>query len=273
MIRSKHDRGILIGHDDPRNAETSKLRTYLRTLDAAGTWRLNVTSCQTNSKKKGDRKKVKRIARSAKMAVSFAAVYIKPPKNKNGLHGNDPLKVWVVRVWEVDPPEGQERLEWFLITNEVVASFEAAYRVVGWYERRWIVEEYHKGLKTGCRIESMQFTKEERLKPAIALVSIVTLKLLNLRDASRSPDATTRKATQIISQDYVAVLSIWRHGKVKLDWTIHEFFYALARVGGHQNRKNDHPPGWQTIWIGWKELQAMVVGAETAKKRHKCGQT
>ena len=95
-------------------------------------------------KKKGKKKKVKRVKREAKMAVSFAAVQIKPPGKKNGNHGNTPLKVWVVRVWEVNPPKGQERLEWFLVTNQPVLSFEDAYRVVGWYECRWIIEEYHK---------------------------------------------------------------------------------------------------------------------------------
>ena len=93
-----------------------------------------------------------------------------------------------------------------------------------------------------------------------------------MRDASRRPDAKTRKATEIISADYVAVLSAWRHGKVRLDWSIYEFYYALARLGGHQNRKHDHPPGWQTIWEGWKELQAMVCGAEVMNStKENCG--
>jgi hypothetical protein len=92
--------------------------------------------------KKGKKKKVKRVAREAEMALSFAPLQIKLPGKKHGKHGNASLLVWVVRVWEVDPPEGQERLEWFLITNEPVPSFEDAYRIVGWYECRWIVEEY-----------------------------------------------------------------------------------------------------------------------------------
>ena len=205
------------------------------------------------------------------MAVSFASVRIKPPGKKNGTHGNEPLAVWVVRVWEKNPPKGQERLEWFLLTNEPVLCFEDAYRVVGWYESRWIIEEYHKGKKTGCKIESPQFTAEERLQPAIALLSVVTLTLLEMRDASRRSDAKRRKATEIISRDYVAVLSSWRHGKIKYAWTIHEFYYALARLGGHQNRKNDHPPGWQVLWRGWAELQAMVCGYEAMKQTKKCG--
>jgi hypothetical protein len=178
-----------------------------------------------------------------------------------------PLAVWLVRVWEINPPEGEERLEWILITNHPVNSFEDAYRVVGWYECRWIIEEYHKGMKTGCQIESPQFTKEVRLQPAIAVLSVVTVKLFQLRDASRRPDAMTRKATTLISPTYVKVLSAWRHKSSNLDWTVHEFYMALARLGGHQNRKGDHPPGWQVIWEGWKELVPMVIGYEVAKSK------
>jgi hypothetical protein len=273
VIRAAYDRGIVVGHGDVDESETGYLRTYARGLPDAGRWTLAVTSkVGTKSpKKKGKKKKVKRIAREAEMAVSFAPVQIKPPGKKLGKHGNTPLTMWVVRVWEVDPPEGQERLEWFLITNEPVLSFEDAYRVVGWYECRWIVEEYHKGMKTGCRIESPQFTCEERLQPTIALLSIVTLTLLAMRDASRRSDAKQRHATEILCEDYVAVLSAWRHGTIKRDWSIHDFYYALARLGGHQNRKSDHPPGWQTIWRGWQDLQAMVCGFDAMNQLHKCG--
>ena len=275
VIRAAYDRGVVIGHDVPATSEAGYLRTYAATLPETGTWTLSVTSKveKKSPKKKGKKKTVQRRAREAKMAVSFAPVQIKPPGKKNGNHGNQPLTVWVVRVWEKNPPKGQERLEWFLITNEPVLCFEDAYRVVAWYECRWIVEEYHKGMKTGCKIESPQFTAEERLQPAIALLSIVTLTLLTMRDASRRKDAKKRQAIEIIDADYVAVLSAWRHGEIREDWSIHDFYYALARLGGHQNRKNDHPPGWQTIWRGWNDLQAMVCGVDAMKTLNKCGQT
>lgn len=273
VIRAAYDRGIFIGHDGSATSQGSHLRTYARTLPEAGTWTLRVTSKVEikSPKKKGKKKTVKRKARDAKMAVAFAPIQIKAPSSKNGNHGNQPLTVWVVRVWEKNPPPGQERLEWFLISNEPVLCFEDAYRVVEWYECRWIIEEYHKGKKTGCRIEGLQFTAEERLQPAIALLSIVTLTLLSMRDASRRSDAKRRQATEIICSDYVAVLSSWRHGKIRTDWTIHDFYYALARLGGHQNRKHDHPPGWQTIWRGWNELQAMVCGYDAMTQQKRCG--
>ena len=82
----------------------------------------------------------------------------------------------------------------------------------------------------------------------------------------------TRKATTVIGRSYVEVLSLWRHQKIKIDWSVHDFYFALARLGGHQNRKHDHPPGWQVLWEGWKELLPMVFGYNVAKaKLKKCG--
>jgi hypothetical protein len=274
VIRSSYNRCIFVGHEDSETAVVGKLHTYAQALPSAGTWTLEVTSKVEikSPKRTGKKQIVKRHARRANMAVTFAPVQICPSTKKTGNYGKEALRVWVIRVWEVDPPPGQERLEWFLLTNEPVRSFADAYRVVGWYECRWIIEEFHKGLKTGCRIESPQFTSEDRLQPAIALLSVVTLTLLQLRDASRRPDAKTRRATAVISPLYVEVLSLWRHKKVKLDWTVHDFYYALARLGGHQNRKHDHQPGWQVIWEGWKELLPMVTGYDVAKTRYKkCG--
>lgn len=271
VIRATHDRCILAGHGGPEKVAADKLKQYASTLPQVGTWTLHVTSkSEMKSPNRGGKKKlVQRIQREAQMAVAFAAVQLDPSTSGED---SQPMKVWVVRVWEVDPPKDQERLDWILMTNEPVECFESAYRVVGWYECRWIIEEYHKGIKTGCRIEDLQFTSEDRLQPAIALLSVVTLTLLQMRQASRRPDAKTRKATTVIDRSYVEVLSMWRHKKINTDWTVHDFYYALARLGGHQNRKNDHPPGWQVLWEGWKELLPMAVGYDVAKiKSKKCG--
>ena len=270
VIRSSYNRRVFRGHD---STEESRLHDYLKSLEALGTWELEVTSKKELRRGRGKQKKrrITRHQRWATMAVSAAAVQIRPSKCK-GAHLLDPLAMWAVRVWEVDPPEGQERLDWILLTNEPITSFSAAYRVVSWYEKRWIIEEFHKGMKSGCKIEGLQFTHEDRLQPSIAILSVLTLTLLQLRDASRRPDAKRRKANKVIGQSYVEVLSHWRHKRIKPDWTVHEFYMALARLGGHLNRKNDSPPGWQVLWEGWKELLPMVAGYDVAKARYKkCG--
>ncbi len=265
VIRSCQNRCSYIGHGPVDESEEILLHDHVKTVEPIGHWQLHVTSKKELRRGRGKEKKrrVKRHQRWANMAVS--ATPVNAWVTRSNRRNTKPLPIWCLRVWEIDPPEGQERLDWILLTNEPIDSFEDAYRVVGWYEKRWIIEEFHKGLKTGCRIESLQFTDEQRLQPTIALLSVVALNLLRVRNASRQPDAKTRRATEVIGEDYVEVLSSWRHKEIKRDWTVHEFYMALARMGGHQNRKSDHPPGWQVLWEGWKELLPMVIGYKVGK--------
>jgi len=67
----------------------------------------------------------------------------------------------------------------------------------------------------------------------IALLSVVALSLLNQRELSRHPAAQTCPATDLVSQEYVTLLCHWRHHADRPNWTIHDFFFALARLGGH----------------------------------------
>jgi hypothetical protein len=272
VIRAAYDRVIFIGHDDV-GGRSSYLRQYASRLPRLGERTVEVTSKreEKSPKKKGKKRTHLRKARHATICVAAAPVQVRPPGKKRGEYANEPLPLWVIRVWEPNPPRGQERLEWFLLTNQPVATFDQACRVIQWYECRWIVEEYHKALKTGCGIENPQFETEERLQPAIALLSVIALTLLSLRDASRRPDAKTRCVRELISMDYIQVLSIRRRKRVCKNWSVHDFFYALARLGGHQNRKCDKQPGWLVLWRGWTTLQAMVDGAEAMKLINKCG--
>jgi len=269
LIRSSNNRNCFAGHDDLGDARVLKLHDYARKISEAGTWELQVTSKKEfkSKKRKGKKRKVTRIKRTATMAVGYAPIQIKTSRSKKVA----PVCLWILRVWELDPPKGQERLEWFLLTNHPITTFDDAYEVTGWYEKRWVIEEYHKCLKTGMSIESYQFTDTARLQPAIALTSITAVTLLNLRDDSRNAKTKDRPATEYIDQEYVEVLSMWRHGKPRLDWTVSEFVLALARMSGHQNRRSDHPPGWQKLWKGWHELHAMLAGVRIARKLEKCG--
>ena len=123
------------------------------------------------------------------MSVRAAPILVHRPTTRYGHHGNDPLPMWIVCVREENPPQSEKPIEWMLLTNEPVNTVEDALRVIDWYRARWIIEEYHKAQKTGCDVEKMHFQYEERLQPMIALMSIVALTLLRLRDAARAGDA------------------------------------------------------------------------------------
>ena len=237
------------------------LSEYVHGLPELGRFTMDV---QSQHNRNGSHRTARK---DAEFIVRGGTVLVHPPHAKAGEHGDDPLSLYAVLLTEVHSPVGEEPIEWLLLTNEPVRRFEDAWRVATWYECRWVVEEYHKGMKTGCGIEALQFSNVDRLQPAIALMSAVALTLLDLRDASRRDDAKTRRATTLVSHDYVAVLTAWRYSKVRMEISVHEFYYALARLGGHQNRTCDKRPGWLVLWRGWMKLQAMLDGYLAAKQQ------
>lgn len=257
VIRAYKVRKVYAGHEAVGSRRY--LKEYAQSLPELGRFTMDVQA-----------QRGRKARKDAEFIVRGGPVLVCPPHAKHGKHGDQPLPMYVVQVTEVAPPAGEKAIDWMLLTNEVVQTLEDAWRVTGWYERRWIVEEYHKAKKTGCQIEDMQFTTTARLEPAIALLSVVAVTLLNLRDASRRPDAKTRRASTMFAPEYVEVLSIWRYREIRAGLTVHDFFYALARLGGHQNRKRDHRPGWLVLWRGWTKLQAMLDGYDAAS-REKCG--
>jgi hypothetical protein len=214
-----------------------------------------------------------RSARTTTVKVAFTLVRLAPPGKRHGDYDKFPLELWAVRIWEPRPAKGEEPLEWILLTNVAVDTHADAEQRVDWYEKRPIIEEYHKGMKTGCSIEAMKFESTERLEPAIAVLSVVATTLLQLRDAARAPDAEKRLASAVIDPIYVAVLANHYGNRLGRAPTILKFYMHVARLGGHQNRKVDGMPGWLTLWRGWMKLQAMVDGYHAArpKNRFRCG--
>ena len=82
-----------------------------------------------------------------------------------------PIPVWVVRVWEEEAPEGEEPLEWILLTLVEVTNCEQAGPRADWYRWSFTVEDYHHCLKTGCSIEERQVQSAERLMRLLGLLS------------------------------------------------------------------------------------------------------
>jgi hypothetical protein len=251
VVRSKHDRVVWVEGDPKRPA---KLHAHARSLAALGTWPISVKA------------NVNCVARETQVRVACGKVTLPVPRPKCGEHGDEPLDVWVVCVTEVDPLPGVEPLEWILLTNVAVNSFEDARQRSQWYGRRPVIEELHKGQKTGCGIELPQFTDESRLEPVIALLSVVAVLLLSMRDMARAPESAKTPATDLLPLTWVEMLNAWRWKDRNRATTVAEFLFAVARLGGHLNRKSDGNPGWLTIWRGWQKLMLMIQGAEAMER-------
>jgi len=216
-----------------------------------------------------------RTARTAHLRISSAPVEIHVPGKRTGDYPDEPLSLWAVRIWEPCPPRNVEPLEWILLTNVEVSTVEQARERGDWYKARFVIEEYHKGMKTGCGIEDLQLTETHRLEPTIGILSVLTTTLLQLRDAARAPDADERDASEVVDADYIEVLKMQYAKRLRGPVSVKEFYMHVARLGGHQNRKADGFPGWLTLWRGWMKLESMTQGYRLAKRKfHKtCAQT
>jgi hypothetical protein len=256
-------RFVLRAKENRKLAEPVGKRQYLfdaaRTLKPSGQRTLQV---QTSPGRK---------ARTTKVHIALTLVRLAPPAKKTGDYADEPLPLWAVRVWEPNTPPDEEPLEWILLTNCATTTLAEAFERIDWYRLRWIIEEYHKGMKTGCGIETLQFENIQRLEPAIALISAVATTLLRLRDAARAPDADRRLATDVVDRTYVEALASCYPGRLKGNPTVLAFYMHVARLGGHQNRKGDGFPGWLTLWRGWTKLESVVTGYNA--RPHTCGKT
>ena len=198
--------------------------------------------------------------RSAQLQLAFGQMTLLPPRHEPRA-SKEPLTVWVIRVWEEEAPEGEEPLEWVLLTSVPTTTLEQAWERVDWYRHRWLVEDYHQCLKSGCRIEERQLQTVDGLIRLLGLLSPLAVRLLQVRACAR--EDPERPAYEVIEPLMLAVLAE-RTGGSPLSMTLGTFWIEVARMGGYLARSHDGPPGWRTIWKGWLSLQTLLGGAHLA---------
>jgi Transposase Tn5 dimerisation domain len=206
-------------------------------------------------------------ARTAHLTVSSCEVSFLAPSRKSPWLRQCPikeLKMRVVIAMETNPPKGNKAICWVILTSLSVACFDDAWKVLEYYEHRWMIEEYNRVAKSGCSIERHALRTAERLEAIIGLTSIIAVRLFQLKLIGRNqPEA---KAATHVPSTWLQGLKMMRP-KIKLtEMTVYEFFRQLAMLGGFLGRKHDGEPGWQTIWRGYLRLHQTNVGIELGKR-------
>ena len=120
------------------------LKVYLRALPQAGRYTLNL------------RAGPEAPARMAKLVVAVGDLRVAAETISASLRQVKPatIPMWVVWVREVDAPEGVKAIEWVLYTSLPVESFEDATVIVVYYEKRWLIQEWHKVLDVTRRFKT-----------------------------------------------------------------------------------------------------------------------
>jgi hypothetical protein len=201
-----------------------------------------------------------RKLRKANLSVRFCEVLLSPPQGKRTL-GH--IRLWAVHARERRAPTGVEPVEWMLLTTMEVHDFDQACEKLDWYVQRWMIEVFHRTLKTGCRIEDRQLGTVCRLENCLAIDMMVAVRIMHLTWLGRTHPH--RPCTIYFADHQWKALSCFLTRKPtpqKTVPTIGEVVGWIAKLGGHLGRKSDRAPGTQVLWEGIQRADDII---ETVK--------
>ena len=198
-------------------------------------------------------------ARIAKIRVSRTTVTLPRPTHHSPYVktcGVRQIQTRVVIAQEIDAPAGVKPICWTLLTSLPVTTFEEARQVVADYECRWLIEEYHKVLKTGCGIDRHALRTAARWEALRGLISVIGVRLLPMKTFAK--EEPTTPARDRVPSTWLKVLKTMKPKLSGRELTVYEFWRELAKLGGFLGRKHDGEPGWQTLWRGYQKLPSHV---------------
>lgn len=241
IIRAKSNRRIELD-----NGKFAKIWDYVPRTKKLGDYQLYIPS-------KGGQK-----ARTATLNVYAKATTIVGRESDR----RTPVEVYVVFAKESNPPKGIKGIEWVLVTNIAVESFDEAMTIIQWYRARREIEIFFRVLKGGCNINALRLTTVERIENCIAVYLIVSWHIQNVTMMARSMPELP--CTKVFSEKEWKCIMMMREKKRHEGPppSVYVATRALAMIGGFMGRKGDGEPGVKTIWTGFQRLYDFIESME-----------
>ena len=167
LIRAQYNRNI--------TEEPFKLFAAVRQMPVESRIRVHIPRQSARPKRSKQKARPKRPGRTADLTVRYMRIQLRAPKYHEG---KEPIDIWIVHALEENPPEETKAVEWFLLTTIDIRSAEDAERCLRWYCLRWRIEDWHRVLKSGCRIEDIAHETAERLRRAIAINLVIAWRIM-----------------------------------------------------------------------------------------------
>jgi hypothetical protein len=195
------------------------------------------------------------LARRAQLEVRTYRARLRGVWRPEGMRPD--LAVNIVEVREAEA----SGIRWVLLTSLPCENIDQGRHIATRYARRWLIEEYHKALKSGANVEASQLESAQGLQALLGILAVVAVRLLNFKLLARSQPLRKVDA-ELLGAEELALLT-QEFGQPKEGWTYGNVLVAIARMGGFLARTGDGSPGWLTIWRGWQQLSLMAHGART----------
>jgi hypothetical protein len=246
LIRARTDRKVCTHQGKSTN---NKIKETLRSEKKLGEFSLKVTESK------------KRNGRVANLAVYAKRIHIAVPDKFKKPDNYNPVEVTAILCVEVDPPNKSEPIEWLLITDLCVSTFEEAYEKIQWYACRWQIEIFFKVLKSGCKIEKIQLT-EKNFSACLNFYMIIAWRIMFVVALGREcPDVSCECVFSKEEWQTTYVVAL-RRKPPEVPPTLNEMIRMVASLGGYINKKSNSEPGVTTMWLGLRNMQEHLKAKE-----------
>jgi transposase-like protein/DDE family transposase len=254
VIRSSFDRLLSLTAEENKEGAARKLREALAQAEVVFEREVELSPRKEDRSAEKRKTYPARKGRIAKLCAAARGVSIRRPNGLGSIdEGTIPgsIQLNVVRVWEVEAPEGVEPVQWYLLTSEPIEKLEQILEVIDFYRARWVIEELFKALKSGCSLEKRQLESKEALLNALAVFLPIACRMLLLRSLARSTPALP--ATVVLSPTQIHILRTMRpKAALSPQPSVGDALLAIASLGGHLKHNGD--PGWQVIGRGFEKI-------------------
>jgi len=241
IVRGCQDRALL-EEEHPLLLQTLACKAVL------GKMKIRVSKREASTGDETKKRKQARAGRIARVTIRAAKVLLRGPA-RPGQKLPD-IHVHAILVKEEKPPAGEEPIEWLLLTSLPIGTFAEVKTVLDYYCCRWEIEIYFRTLKSGCKIEELQFERQDRFEVCMAMYMIIAWRVLHVLMLGRECPKMCCEAVLTEAEwksVYVIVTNEEAPAKPPL---LSDMVTMIAELGGYLNRKHDGPPGPQTMWIG-----------------------
>jgi hypothetical protein len=157
LVRAEHNRVTVGG---------GRLFDAVKASEAKLALELHVDRQSARPKKSKQQARPARPGRKVELTVRYQRLDLRPPDQHRG---KAPIAMSIIHLLEENPPEGVKAIEWFLLTTMEVRTPEQAEFLSRCYALRWRIEDWHRVLKSGCRVEDLRNETAERIKRAVAI--------------------------------------------------------------------------------------------------------
>lgn len=195
--------------------------------------------------------------RIAQLSVRYSPVTLIPPKRKSNF---PEVKIWAVLAKEEDAPDGEEGLEWMLLTTMPLTSFDDAVQKLDWYSKRWGIEIYHRTLKSGCKVEERQLGSANTIESCLAIDLVVAWRIYHLTKLGReTPDCPC--SVYFAEEEWKALNAFITKDPIPPEKPpkLRDAIRMVASLGGFLGRKSDGEPGTKSLWLGLQRLDDITA--------------